>query len=142
MADYPDIRPDAQAANIRPTPGYGAPQPSTNVQVSQRSSLGPALVAAAVVIVVGVVAWYVLGDREVVTPPVPASETTAPATPDTSPGVVPAPTPPEATPEPAPAPVPDTTPGIVPEGDPAPDLPPVGDPPAAPQTGTTPAPSN
>jgi hypothetical protein len=159
MADYPDTRSGIQTPtpNIRPTPGLGPnlgpnpgmSPPSNTVTVSQRSTFGPAIAAAAVVIVVGLVAWNVLGDNDVSTAPVPASETTAPVAPatpdaatDTSPGVVPTPTPPEVAPEPAPAPVPDTSPGIVPEGDPATDLPPVGDPPAAPSTGTTTAPSN
>jgi hypothetical protein len=126
MAEYPDVRPGGQTVppNVRPTPNLGAPQPSTNVNVSQRSTLGPAVAAAAVVILVGLVAWNVLADREAPTAPVPASDTTAPvapATPDTSPGVLPAPTPPEVIPEPAPAP--DSAP-------------------VAPTTGTTTAPSN
>lgn len=109
MADYPDVRPGMQTPtpNIRPTPDLGAPPPSNTINVSQRSTLGPAIAAAAVVIVVGLVAWNVLGDRDAPTAPVPASETTAPVAPathDTSPGVLPAPTPPEAIPEPAPAP--------------------------------------
>lgn len=152
MADYPDVRPGVQSPlpGNRPMPGLGEPNPSNTINVSQRSSLGPAIGAAAVVIVVGLVAWTVLGDRDAQVAPVPVSETSAPDTsapdtsPDTSPGVLPAPTPSEAAPQQAPAPdtVPDTTPGIVPEGDPATDLPGVGDPPAAPATGTTVAPSN
>lgn len=140
MADYPDrslgpdVRPGMQTPNVRPTP---TPDTGLPLQSAQRSTLGPAIAAAAVVIVVGLVAWNVLGGPDVPVTPAqvsaPISETTAPdSSPDTSPGVVPAPTPPEAAPQPAP----DVTPGNPPAGDPATDLPPVGDPPAAPETGT------
>lgn len=145
MADYPDTRGDIRTSppGIRPTPVTGGPQPSTSINMSQRSMAGPAIAAAAVVIVVALAAWAMLGGRETPVAPVPVSETTAPAT--TEPGAVPAPTPPQAAPEADP--VPDTTPGIVPEGDPAPDTPEVGDPPSSPGTGTgtpgaTVAPSN
>jgi hypothetical protein len=112
MADYPEMRqmPSAVAAPGRTMPPYSQTTTTVNVPARSSSALVPALAAAAVVAIVGFVAWSVLDDD---TPVTPSPTDVAPA---------------------QPAPVAD--PPVVPEGDPAPTTPPAGDPPATPPAAT------
>ena len=116
MADYPDARqvPPTRDPGVRAAPPYNQTNTTVNAPERGTSLVMPALVALAVVALVGAVAWRVLDDDATVTA-APATQATAP----------------------------DATPPVAPAGDPAPATPPVGDPPATPPaTPPTAAPGN